>query len=177
MSEHAVRFVTYLKGLAARDRGAMAALRRSLGRPPGSDPAVYPVVERFVPDGHDLDARRRALYLIAGLFALHPVQADGVSLARAFGRLMLQRQSDSVEKRFIALLSVDDDQLPNFLRQAVTLLAADHIGLDYAALLDDAGVWMRPWASEARDRVRQRWARDFYRAVAVAAEDESASAD
>jgi len=53
--------------------------------------------------------------------------------------------------------------MPELLRQIVALLAADGRGLDYATLIDDLAKWMRPWASEARDRVRQRWARDFYR--------------
>ena len=31
-------------------------------------------------------------------------------------------------------------------------------------LLDDLARWFDPWNIEARDRLRQRWARDFYRA-------------
>jgi CRISPR system Cascade subunit CasB len=167
------RFVDYLTELAARDRGALAVLRRSLSFAPGAYPAAYPHVERFVPDGHDQDALRLALYLVAGLYASHPRHQADTSLARSFGLLMHERQSPSIEKRFIALLSTDAEGLPELLRQVVTLLAADGRALDYAALLDDLVLWLRPWAFEARDRMRQRWARDFYRTTAAgaAAED------
>ena len=44
--------IGYLKGLAAHeDRGALAALRRGLGRPPGSAGEMHPHVARFLPDG------------------------------------------------------------------------------------------------------------------------------
>lgn len=163
MSEFAERFVGHLRQLAERDRGALAVLRRSLTFAPGASPAAYPYIERFVPDGHDQDAVRQALYLVAGLYASHPQHQAGTSLARSFGLLMLDRQSPSIEKRFIALLSSDAEGLPELLRQVVSLLCADSRALDYAALLDDLSTWMKPWASDARDRLRQRWARDFYR--------------
>lgn len=159
-------FIAHLSRLAERDRGALAVLRRSLTFAPGAYPAAYPFVERFVPDGHDADSLRQALYLVAGLYASHPQQAE-LTLARSFGLLMLDRQSPSIEKRFIALLSTDADGLPELLRQVVSLLAADRRGLDYAALLRDLAVWLQPWASDARDRVRQRWARDFYRVASA----------
>lgn len=165
MSELAGRFIGHLSKLAERDRGALAVLRRSLTFAPGTNPAAYPYVERFVPDGHDQDALRQALYLVAGLYASHPQHQAGTSLARSFGLLMLERQSPSIEKRFIAVLSSDADGLPELLRQMVSLLSADGRGLDYALLLDDLSTWLRPWASDGRDRLRQRWARDFYRST------------
>lgn len=171
MSDFAGRFIGHLSQLAERDRGALAVLRRSLTFAPGANPAAYPYVERFVPDGHDQDALRQALYLVAGLYACHPQHQAGTSLARSFGLLMLDRQGpdkdrqSSIEKRFIALLSSDADGLPELLRQVVSLMSADRRGLDYAALLDDLSTWLRPWASDARDRLRQRWARDFYRST------------
>ncbi len=164
MSELAERFVAHLNQLVERDRGARAVLRRSLTFAPGTYPAAFAHVERFVGDGHDRDPLRQALYLVAGLHASHPQHRAGTSLARSFGRLMLERQSPSIEKRFIALLSSDAQGLPELLRQAVTLLSTDGRALDYVALLDDLALWHKPWALEAQDRLRQRWARDFYRA-------------
>lgn len=163
MSDLAARFITHLQQLAERDRGGLAALRRSLSFAPGSDPAAYPYVERFVPDIHERDALRQAMYLTAGLYASHPRHQKNTSLASSFGLLMLERQSPSIEKRFIALLSSDADGLADLLRQAVSLLAADDRPIDYAALLDDLADWLRPWVTDKRDRLRQRWARDFYR--------------
>jgi CRISPR system Cascade subunit CasB len=176
MSDLAERFVGHLRKLAERDRGALAVLRRSLTFAPGASPAAYPYVERFVPDGHDQDALRQALYLVAGLYASHPHHQGGTSLARSFGLLMLERQSPSIEKRFIALLSSDAEGMPELLRQVVSLMSADGRSLDYAALLDDLSTWLKPWALDARDRLRQRWARDFYRSAPDTAPNDSPAA-
>lgn len=165
MSNYTDSFIVHLQTLAARDRGALAALRRSLGFAPGAYPPAYPSVERFAAQGGDKDALRQALYLTAGLFALHPKHAKGFGIGEVFGQLMQRRGSPSIEKRFIALLSAEAENLPDHLRQVVTLLAADGIGLDYAALLSDIEPWLHPRASDTRDRVRQRWARAFYRAT------------
>ena len=163
MSDFTASFVTHLRTLKERDRGAIAALRRSLGVAPGAYPPAYPAVERFAVLGADSESLRQALYLTAGLFALHPAHAPGHGLANALGQAMRRRDSASIEKRFIALLSTDRDSLPNHLRQAVSLLAADGAAIDYAELLDDLSRLLQRWNEEQRDRVRQRWARAFYR--------------
>lgn len=164
MSAHAQSFVTYLIGLKDRDRGAFAHLKRSLGFDPGAYPPAYPYVERFVgADIHADDSRRKALYLTAGLFAFHPQHGEGTSFAAALGRAGRLRESESIEHRFIALLGAESDSLPTLLRQSISLLATEGIGYDYIALLDDLTRWFDPWNLEARDRLRQRWARDFYR--------------
>jgi CRISPR system Cascade subunit CasB len=174
-STHARDFVAYLEALAEKDRGALAALRRSLGFRPGGYPAAFPFVERFVGhDRHAEDPLRKALYLVAGLYALHPAHRDNESFAAAFGQLRVQRGSESIEKRFIALLSSDPENMPNYLRQAVSLLAAEGLAFDYAALLTDLSRWLNPFAQEQRDALRQRWARDFYRAL-VPREPETAT--
>jgi CRISPR system Cascade subunit CasB len=181
MSEHAQSFIAHLSGLAERDRGALAALRRSLAFDPGAYPPAYPYVERFVgPDRHADDPRRQALYLTAGLFALHPKHQATVSLAGAFGTLAKARGSASIEQRFVALLGADPEHLPQMLRQAVSLLMADGSGFDFARLLDDLARWLDPYAFDTRDSLRQRWARDFYRAYdggADAADAERASTE
>jgi CRISPR system Cascade subunit CasB len=165
MNEHARNFIAYLIRLHEQDRRAIAVLRRSLSFPPGTYPPAYPYVERFVgADRHEADPFRLALYLVAGLFALHPHNASR-RLAASLGELMFRRSSDSIEKRFIALLGADSDNLEQYLRQIVTLLAADDSGLDYGALLNDLTCWLNPNATERRDQIRQRWARDFYGAL------------
>lgn len=165
MSEHAQSFIAFLSDLSCQDRGALAHLRRSLGFAPGTFPRAYPYIERFVgPDRHAGDPWRKALYLVAGLFALHPEHRDSETLAAALGALARDRASASIEQRFIALLGAEPESLPRLLRQNVSLLAADDHPCDYARLLDDLGVWLRPFDGDGRDRIRQRWARDFYRA-------------
>ncbi|RMX15406.1 type I-E CRISPR-associated protein Cse2/CasB [Vandammella animalimorsus] len=176
MNEHARTFIAYLQTLQEKqDLGALAELRRSLAFEPGSYPRAFPYVERFVAkDMHESDARRLALYVVAGLFAVHP-QAAGHSFAAAFGRLAQLRKasteheySRSIERRFIALLEADADTLHTHLRHAISLLKASEIGLDYARLLDDAALWMNHRIDVSR--LRQRWARDFYRAAQAQAE-------
>ncbi|WP_337153898.1 type I-E CRISPR-associated protein Cse2/CasB [Pseudomonas aeruginosa] len=128
-------------------------------------PPTY--VERFVgAERHAHDAWRLALYLTAGLFASHPEQGPA-SLATRFGELMKARDSASIERRFIALLSADAENLSVYLRQVVSLLAAGKLAFDYGVLLDDLAHWLDPYLPVARgDAIRQRWARDFYAALA-----------
>lgn len=165
MSETAQTFVAYLCDLRQRDRGALAQLKRSLSFTPGAYPPAYPFVERFVGmDKHANDPWRMALYLTAGLYALHPAHQDGQSLATALGRLGRLRESPSIEQRFISLLGAETHSLPTLLRSNLTLLAADGHTFDAVALLDDLARWLNPYAVEARERLCQQWARDFYRA-------------
>ncbi|WP_028536939.1 type I-E CRISPR-associated protein Cse2/CasB [Paludibacterium yongneupense] len=157
-------FVLHLQNLAQNNRGALAALRRSAGFAPGAYPPAFPYVERFVSaDSHAEDSYRQALYVTAALFSRHPQHAEGQSLAAALGKLMQARDSGSIEQRFIALLAADAEDLSQYLRQIVSLLAADGYGLDYVSLLQDLSRYLNPFQFEARDKVRQRWARDFYR--------------
>lgn len=166
MSEHSMDFVAHLVSLTDRDRGSLAALRRSLAFAPGAYPPAYPVAERFVGTNvHANDARRLALYIVAGLFALHPRHAQGVAIGTALGALMTRRGSDSIERRFLALLSADPEHVHEYLRQLVSLLAAEGIAFDYAQLLDDLSGHLNRFSDDRRDAVRQHWARDFYRVV------------
>lgn len=175
-SDFAAGFVAHLRQLHAHDSGALAVLRRSLSFDPGAYPPAYPFVERFVgADRHATDSLRRALYSVAALFAQQPHHIEGRSLAAAFGAVMRHRESASIERRFIALLSADAENLPHYLRQVVSLLAADDQGFDFAQLVRDLARWLNPLAQEARDQLRQRWARDFYNAVSGYAPAESES--
>ena len=174
MSEYAQDFVRHLEQLRERDRGALAALRHSLAFAPGGYPPAYPYVERFVAgERHAQDAWRLALYVVAGLYALHPKHGAS-SVAASLGLLMRERGSASIEKRFVALLGADAENLPNYLRQIVSLLAAGDRSFDYAALLGDLSRWLNPRLDpDWRDQIRQCWARDFYRAVEKPVIDQS----
>lgn len=164
MSEHTQAFIRHLQDLQQHNRGAMAILRRSAGFAPGAYPPAFPYVERFVPvDSHAQDSARLALYVTAALYARHPQHGPAQSLAAALGKLMQERQSGSIEQRFVALLAADPEDLPHYLRQIITLVAADGHAINYEALLEDLFRYLHPYQFEARDRIRQRWARDFYR--------------
>jgi CRISPR system Cascade subunit CasB len=160
------RFIAHLQGLAERDRGALAALRRSLAFDLGTHAPAMPWVEPFAVKDGSREPQRLALYLTAGLYATHPKHRVGAPLAKGLGLVKMKRGSDSIERRFIALLGADAETLPVHLRHAIALLAADDLACDFVLLADDLARWLDPWQDEARDRVRQRWAREFYRQLA-----------
>jgi CRISPR system Cascade subunit CasB len=74
----------------------------------------------------------------------------------------------SVERRFIDLLDADPTDLPYKLRQAVSLLAANGVGLDWQLLFSHLRHWGHP------DRwVQKRWARGFWSRAAAGGNAES----
>ncbi|PRY64141.1 CRISPR type I-E-associated protein CasB/Cse2 [Vreelandella songnenensis] len=155
----------HLLALANNESPVLSRLRRSLTLPPGEDPAVFPSVEPFVdPAWESGDSRRRARYLVAGLFACHSKYEPDRTLAAAL-RLAAQEKNkaESVERRFITVLGASGDTIADHLRQAVALIRDTQIGYDPALLIKDMEVWLaRTPNVERLDRCRQRWARDFY---------------
>ncbi|MHB0876988.1 MAG: type I-E CRISPR-associated protein Cse2/CasB [Anaerolineae bacterium] len=149
-------FVTYLEGLR-QDRGALAALRRGLGQPPGSATEQYRYVVPWLPKA---GGRRRedAYFLIAGLFAYHPQEGGSGNVGDHMARTC-QSPDDrpAVERRFTALLAAHPDDLPFYLRQAISFLRAKEVPVDWGQLLDDVLHWDHP------DRyVQRRWAASFW---------------
>lgn len=154
------RFVAHLVSLADKDRGALAALRRGLGRAPGEVAQMHPHVVPWMPGKIGADGER-AYYLVASLFALHPVNWRGAAERKSFGASleMYARQTEaaSTETRVIALLNSPSEDLPDRLRHAVSLLKSKDIPVDWARLLKD----LRYWESEER-WVQRAWAKDFW---------------
>jgi CRISPR system Cascade subunit CasB len=161
-------FFSRLESLAERDSSVVATLRRSLAFDPGAFPAAFPIIE---PTVSGLSERKRRLYyLAAGLWALGQRRASGppLGLPRALHRVGSGHDSGSVGLRFTALLDSDEDELPHRLRQAVGLVTADQIALDWPQLLID----LIGWSSDSR-YVQRRWARAYW---SHGADPESASA-
>lgn len=163
-------FIDWLQRSCERDTRVRAVLRRSLAFDPGTHPPAYPYVEPFLQD--DGSAwRRHAHYIVAALWALHWRQdrsGPDLPIGRAIAqhaekhhtREQLGKGDSSTERRFVALLDADADQLPHRLRQMVALLKDET--LDFDTLLPDLLRWNDP-----RKPVQQQWARDFYRALAL----------
>ncbi|RDI95461.1 type I-E CRISPR-associated protein Cse2/CasB [Meiothermus sp. QL-1] len=145
---------------------ARAALKRSLAFDPGAYPPAMPYVEPFVQkEKEEEDWKREAHYLVAALYALKEGKhQEGRTLARALREAMEARGSDSLERRFQALLDADRDQLAFRLRQAVGLVEGS---LDFARLLEDLLDWFQP-----ERRVQARWAKEFYGKESVEEEKE-----
>ena len=116
--------------------------------------------------------------VIAGLFGFaHDDVEDErkTSLGSALRTLYNKRENDSLERRFMALLNADAEHLPGHLRQSISLLKAESIGLDWEMLLADVCAW-----NVSGKPIQKKWIAAYYRSLkADAAEPpaDTASAD
>lgn len=171
--------IRFIAALSELERGPLAELRRSLSYRSGQSFFLERLIYDHLPKYRSRTSRNAA-YLVAGLYALverphsevkgkpdagpveeQPNPAAPRNLGHALGSLYhAQENRPSTEKRFLALLDADEDQLADRLRHVVTLLDAGGIRPEWAQLLSDVVGWGRP---ESRDRTREQWARAFYR--------------
>ena len=148
------------------DRATLAVLRRAVGRRPGEVVEACRVVDPFLP----LRVSRReewAAYVTATIMALHPLHARKTDGRRSagFGRSLRRirfrdlEEDVGVERRFIALLSADGEQMVVHLRGLVVLLhdRAVEEPLDFIQLYRD----LLDWDREDR-RVQRDWAAGFW---------------
>jgi CRISPR system Cascade subunit CasB len=171
-----LRYLSSLVREERRDRGALAALRRGAGEPPGSAPEMFPLVEPCLPEGID-DRQADAAYRVAALFALHHQgsnrphewagRADGRYENRSLGHsLRLAAVNDrgeidsGMERRFAALLNARSSDLDHHLRQVFSLLRAKNAAtpVDYRQLYEDLVQWDHP-----ERFVQRKWAEGFWR--------------
>jgi CRISPR system Cascade subunit CasB len=168
-------FVEYLESLVeTKNRAALAALRRGLGKPPGTVTEMHPIVVPMLPKNASAEDEE-VFYLIAALFSLHqmnwhPAAEEkgrtnfGASFARLRTSLGGERSGSiksSIESRFVALLNSHRDDLPEHLRHAVALLRSHDLPVDWAGLMRD----IRDWDRDDR-RVQRVWSRAFWQSVA-----------
>ena len=148
------RFIAFLRGLEQRqDRGALAKLRRDVGKgTPGAE--TLRLIAPFLPPGEGRQWRHRCYELVAGLFALHPAPGGTGNMGDTFKRL---GDHESAQKRFVALLDSDADDLPHRLRQAVSLVKSKDVPINWLQLFKD----LQRWDSEDR-YVQYRWARAYW---------------
>lgn len=160
-------FFAALEERSNSDTSVRATLRRSLMFEPGTDARTFPLVEKWIGQRDEFKRRRRTVYLVAGLWAqvvrqekdksMAQKQGKPVSFPEAMRRVYDKEKSDSIEKRFTALLDADADELRWRLRSAVTLVASQRIVLDWPSLLDDMLMW-----HYSNRRVQMRWAHNFW---------------
>lgn len=167
-------FVSRLEELIEKqDRGALATLRRGLGRQPGSVREMDPYVLKYIPAGTP-EYRENAYYLAAALFAeWHQGKEQLSSNPRGnFGgslRLLVERETNDgstqeevekrIEKRLIALLNCHREDLPEHLRHLTSLLKSHDVPVNWTQLLKD----ILNWSSEKR-WVQRNWSRSFWNA-------------
>lgn len=151
------RFILYLQKLAdGQDRGALASLRRGLGQPPGTVADMYRYVEPFL--GQDARYKESAYYLVAALFAFHPKSTDEGNMGKHLAKTRTESGEDALERRFTALLAAHPDDLPEYLRQAVSFLKSkNEEPINWNELLRD----LQNWGHEDHF-VQKKWARSFW---------------
>jgi CRISPR system Cascade subunit CasB len=156
-TEAEARFIAYLRGLHTRDdRATLAALRRGLGKPAGTAIEMFPYVIPHAPDRY-----QDAYFLIAALFALYPDASDlDENLGASFRLLSDDASSDGVQRRFVALLRADLDEMPAHLRHAIALLKAHQIPVSWERLLPDLAHWGHP-----NGYVQRNWGYAFWAAT------------
>jgi CRISPR system Cascade subunit CasB len=150
------RFIRYLKNLERRqDRAALAHLRRGLGKQPKIAMEMYPYLGQFL--SHETKPRyENAVFIVAALFAYYPDAHGNVGNLGASLR-QLKDDSDSIERRFVALLNAEVEELPYYLRQVVGLLRSKEIAVNWQTLFED----IQKWSYNDR-RVQREWARSFW---------------
>lgn len=155
-------FVTYLESL--RDnRGALAALRRGLGQPSGdvSDMFRYVIPKMKAKSGTWTE---KTHYLIASLFALHPVSTSRGNIGNHFACHLDYKNPENntaLERRFTTLLTASPDDLHIYLRQAISFLKSkDETPVNWHQLMWDVLALGNP---DKTSTVQKRWAEGFWR--------------
>lgn len=153
----------------AGDAGALAALRRGVGRSLEESPDSWPYVLMVTGTRR---WREPAAHLTLGLFALHhqskaagSLSKEGSSLGKAAWALKSSRgvsgaSEQGIERRLRAALASETiDALGVHLRGLVTLLRGAEVPLDYPRLYRELCAWLSP---DRRQRVCLGWARDYF---------------
>ena len=152
------RFIGYLKGLEKRqDRAALANLRRGLGKPPKTAMEMFPYLGRFL--SHDTKPNyENTLFIVAALFAYYP---DAKHTSGNLGASLreLKENSDSIEKRFVALLNAEAEDLPYYLRQIIGLLKSNDIGINWGKLFFGVQNWKN---ENLKEKIQSQWAKQFW---------------
>lgn len=157
-------FIDYLERLKKNEnRAALAALRRGLGQPAGSVASTYPYVVPWLP--RDNPWAEDTYYLIASLYALHPASAAGGNMGDHMARTR-SKDDIAVERRFTALLAAHPDDLPFYLRQAISWLRSKDVAVNWHQLMRDLSGW-----GHSERYVQRRWANAFWGAPETTEEE------
>lgn len=152
-------FIRYLQKLAdGQERGALASLRRGLGQPPGTVADMYRYVEPFLGQERSAGYKESAYYLVAALFALHPKPTEKGNMGTHMRACDPDsKNSDALERRFTALLAAHPDDLPDYLRQAVSFLKSKDVPINWNQL-----IWDLQKLNDEDRRIQKKWARSFW---------------
>lgn len=183
--KHKINRLSGSKNEAAA-RATLAKLRRGIGNEPGSMPELWDITLNGLDDSlssKDGAPTRGewAVHTALTLYALHQQGADmhqhtmskdENTLGTSLRKLIINEEDEKrVKRRFDAAATSDNlTEFSHHLRGLIQLLKSQAIPLDYPALAEDLYWFQFP---EARDSVRLRWGRDFYRIKSNIENDEN----
>jgi len=154
-------FIAHLQSLAEKqDRGALAALRRGLGQPPGTAAEMFRYVEPYLPQKRS-SAQEAVYYIIASLFALHSKPTNVGNMGSHMAAIRVEGGEDALDRRFTALLAAHPDDLPNALRQAISYLKSKEVPVNWNQLFWDLQNWDDK-RDDPRYSVQKKWASAFW---------------
>lgn len=165
------------------DPAKLAAIRRGVGRGPGSVPEVWPYYTTLRADGRISD-RLVAEHIALTLFAVHqqsktaPMHRDGVGLGTALRALRSDPKrrfsAEAIDRRFnAAATATSTGELASHLRSLIGLLRQHNKTgqpLDYGRLMKDLIAWQHP---EQAARVRRTWGSQYFAPEKVPEADEA----
>lgn len=164
VDEYLKNFVNMLRSLSESDnRGALASLRRGIGQKPYSVAETARIVVPYLPQNAK-SATENAFFIVGSLFALHQKESGRGNMGDHFRALCGENNPSeglpaNIERRFIALLSSEANELPETLRQAVSLLKSKEIPINWYRLIEDIQHWH---SEEGRDRINRTWSKAFW---------------
>ncbi|NMD15041.1 MAG: type I-E CRISPR-associated protein Cse2/CasB [Caldisericales bacterium] len=155
-------FVESLEYLVEKsDRAGLATLRKGLGKEPGTVTEMYKYVYSRIPGQTNL-FDEKIYFLIASLFALwhqgkQKLEKDFEGdFGKTFNQINKNSKSESIEKRFTAIINSHFDDLPNHLRHAVSLAKSKDVPINWSFLLEDL-----KWWNNDDKRVQRKWMKSF----------------
>lgn len=163
---------------AARPRGEhLAAMRRGIGRPPGTVPDMWGLHHVSYEERHHdptwVDPAYEGEHHALTLYAVHqqsrmrpgdpPAHRAGRPIGRAVRALQAglptrdEGKASAIDRRFYAAVTATSvEEVAHHLRGLIRQLRSQNrvVPVDYTALAADLGRWRHP---ESRDRVRRSW--------------------
>lgn len=166
-------FIKHLEGLVRnKNRAALAHLRSGLQRKDSRSMKMYPVIGRFLSEKPNR-SYENAVFIVAALFAYYwEAKTNTGNLGASLKELQNKKKrrnpnadskNDPIERRLVALLNAETDELPNYLRQIIGLLKSEDVAVNWQRLFEDIQYWEATDENSKYESVHRKWARSFWR--------------
>lgn len=158
MNEHEFdpRITTFFDRLGTLDAGERARLKRCAGQTlaEARHEALGLFFRVLPPDVPHY--QQETYFLVASLYPMTKGGGAG-NLGDSILRACTSKNSKGLDRRMEILLDSDEVQLPHRLRQAIQLLQANRIRVNWPKLLEDLLYWKHP-----NRFVQRHWAQSYF---------------